>query len=113
MTKYLNKNSLADEKNFIEEGGLRIANNFKKKNTEGNFLFSIITVTKNSEKTIERTISSVLNHWLNFMRGMFCYCFGKPLSNYVIRTGRTVMECKFFMITFTKLSKLPAGRFCL
>lgn len=59
MLKYINKSSLSDEKKFIKEGGLRI-NGILKKDLPEKPLFSLITVVKNSSKTIERTIKSVL-----------------------------------------------------
>ena len=60
MIKFINKTSLIDEINFIEEGGMRI-NGIVKKDIANKPLFSIITVVKNSAHTLEKTINSVIN----------------------------------------------------
>ena len=59
MEEYLNINSLSHIKNFIDEGGLRVRN-INKDIDSSIPKISIITVVKNSESSIEKTINSVL-----------------------------------------------------
>jgi glycosyltransferase involved in cell wall biosynthesis len=60
MIKFINKTSLIDEINFIQEGGMR-TKGLIKKDVVNKPLFSIITVVKNSAHTLEKTINSVIN----------------------------------------------------